>query len=103
MKFEKINDHRNSTKDELLARIKEFKRRLFNHRSDKTGEQVVDTMVTRNIRRQIAQIYTVIREKEIAEGGQSQLKKGPRSKRVNKVKSSPKKFKLKRKLARREK
>ena len=91
------------TKEDLLEEIKTKKRRLFDHRSDKTGEQAVDTMVTQNIRREIARLHTVIREKEIAESGPSKLKKGPRSQRVNKVKSSPVKFKFKRKLARRTK
>nr|WP_293785495.1 50S ribosomal protein L29 [uncultured Aeromicrobium sp.] len=51
--------------DELSAKLKEAKEELFNLRFQNATGQLDNTARLRTVRREIARIYTVIREREL--------------------------------------
>jgi large subunit ribosomal protein L29 len=61
-----IDDLRNLTDDELLGRLKESKEELFNLRFQVATGQLDNNRRLQTVRRDIARIYTVMRERELA-------------------------------------
>jgi large subunit ribosomal protein L29 len=59
-------DLRNLTDDELLGRLKEAKEELFNLRFQVATGQLDNNRRLQTVRRDIARIYTVMRERELA-------------------------------------
>jgi large subunit ribosomal protein L29 len=60
------DDLRNLTDDELLGRLKESKEELFNLRFQVATGQLDNNRRLQTVRRDIARIYTVMRERELA-------------------------------------
>ncbi len=65
----KINDIKTLTVSELNAKLKELNSELFNLRFSHATRALANPMAIHNIKKDIARVKTVIREKEIAEGG----------------------------------
>lgn len=63
----KIEDVRNFTLDQLEDEIIKLKREQFNLRFQKATAQLTNTARVREVRRTIARIKTVEREKRVAE------------------------------------
>lgn len=63
----KIEDVRNFTLDQLEDELIKLKREQFNLRFQKATSQLNNTARVREVRRTIAQIKTVEREKRVAE------------------------------------
>jgi large subunit ribosomal protein L29 len=57
------------TEDELLGRLRESKDELFNLRFQVATGQLDNNRRLQTVRRDIARIYTVMRERELAAGG----------------------------------
>ena len=60
-------DIRNMTKEELDSKLKEERQALFNLKFQATIGQVENRLKLRTVRRDIARILTIMREKEIKE------------------------------------
>jgi len=58
-------DFRNMTKEELDSKLKEERHALFNLKFQATIGQVENRLKLRTVRRDIARILTILREKEI--------------------------------------
>ena len=54
---------------ELNAKVKELNMQLFNLRFSNASRNLASPVQIRNIKREIARVKTVIREKELANGG----------------------------------
>lgn len=65
----KINDIKTLTVAELNAKLKELNSELFNLRFSHATRSLANPMAIHNVKKDIARVKTVIREKEIAEGG----------------------------------
>jgi large subunit ribosomal protein L29 len=68
----KISDMRNLTNAELVKRLDDAKEEAFNLRFQQASGQLEDTNRLRTLRRDIARIHTIVREREIQaekEGG----------------------------------
>lgn len=68
----KISDLRNLTNDELVKRLDDAKEEAFNLRFQQASGQLEDTNRLRTLRRDIARIHTIVRERELQaekEGG----------------------------------
>ncbi len=65
----KINEIKTLTVSELNAKLKELNSELFNLRFSHATRSLANPMAIHNIKKDIARVKTVIREKEIAEGG----------------------------------
>ena len=65
----KINEIKTLTVSELNAKLKELNSELFNLRFSHATRTLANPMAIHNIKKDIARVKTVIREKEIAEGG----------------------------------
>lgn len=65
MKARDLKDTRNNSSEELQAKLLDLKKELFNLRFQLTTGQLENPMRIREVKRSIAQIKTVIREKEI--------------------------------------
>lgn len=63
----KTNEIKSLSIDELNAKVKELNNELFNLRFSHATRNLANPLAIRNIRREIARVKTVIREKEIAE------------------------------------
>jgi len=63
----KIEDIRNLTLDQLEDELLKLKREQFNLRFQKAASQLSNTARVREVRRTIARIKTVEREKRVAE------------------------------------
>jgi len=61
----KVNEIRDLTLDEQLQKIKDLKEELFNLRFQLATGQLDNPMRIRQLKRSIAQINTIIREKEL--------------------------------------
>jgi large subunit ribosomal protein L29 len=61
-----IEELRNLTDDELLTRLRESKEELFNLRFQVATGQLDNNRRLQTVRRNIARIYTVMRERELA-------------------------------------
>ncbi len=60
-------DLRNLSEDELLLRLRESKQELFNLRFQNATGQLDNNRRLHTVRKDIARIYTVMRERELAE------------------------------------
>jgi large subunit ribosomal protein L29 len=64
----KAEQYREMNDDELVSRLDELKRHLFDLRSQAVTEKLENSKAATNVRRDIARINTVMREKEIKTG-----------------------------------
>lgn len=64
-----IRDLRQLPDDRLLDELEDLKEALFNLRFQKSFGQLEDPNALRNAKRDVARILTVIRERQIAAGG----------------------------------
>jgi large subunit ribosomal protein L29 len=58
-------DLRELTEDELIERLRESKEELFNLRFQMATGQLTNNRRLRVVRREIARVYTVLREREL--------------------------------------
>lgn len=65
----KINEIKTLSMAELNAKVKELNMQLFNLRFSNASRNLASPVQIRNIKREIARVKTVIREKELANGG----------------------------------
>lgn len=65
----KINEIKTLSASELNARLRELNMELFNLRFSNASRNLASPVQIRNVKREIARVKTVIREKEMAEGG----------------------------------
>ncbi|HCY53112.1 MAG TPA: 50S ribosomal protein L29 [Kandleria vitulina] len=63
----KVADIRNIETTELLKKVEEFKKELFSLRFQQATGQLENTARIREVRKSIAKIKTVIRERELSE------------------------------------
>ncbi len=61
----KVQDIRNIETQELLNKVEEFKKELFELRFQQATGQLENTARVRQVRKSIARIKTVIREREL--------------------------------------
>lgn len=61
----KINELKEQTKEELEAKLLEIKKTLFNLKFQKATGQLENPVKIRNLRKDIARIETLLREKEL--------------------------------------
>ena len=64
----KANEVRDMTEAELNAKLKDLKSELFNLRFQHATNQLDNPMRLVSIRKDIARVKTILREKEIVEG-----------------------------------
>ena len=62
----KISEIKSLTQGELNARLKELNMELFNLRFSNASRNLANPVQIRNVKREIARVKTVIREKELA-------------------------------------
>ena len=62
----KINEIKSLNSTELNARLKELNMELFNLRFSNASRNLANPVQIRNVKREIARVKTVIREKELA-------------------------------------
>lgn len=65
----KINEIKTLSASELNARLRELNMELFNLRFSNASRNLASPVQIRNVKREIARVKTVIREKQIAETG----------------------------------
>lgn len=63
----KVNEIRNLTTEEIVAKIKEAKEELFNLRFQQATGNLEKPSRIRDLRHQVARLKTVLRERELAE------------------------------------
>ena len=63
----KVNEIRNLTTEEIVAKIKESKEELFNLRFQQATGNLEKPSRIRDLRHQVARLKTVLRERELAE------------------------------------
>jgi len=51
--------------DELALRLEELERRLFEIRAQSVTEKIADSCAKRNVRRDIARVKTIMRERQL--------------------------------------
>lgn len=64
----KINEIKTLSVEQLNARLKELNSELFNLRFSHATRNLANPMQIHNVKKEIARVKTVLREKEIAEG-----------------------------------
>jgi large subunit ribosomal protein L29 len=80
----KINELKEQTKEELETKLGEIKKTLFNLKFQKATGQLESPVKIRNLRKDIARIETLLREKELNKKNTGDIKKT--SKNVKKIK-----------------
>ena len=65
----KINEIKTLTPVELNARLKELNMELFNLRFSNASRNLASPVQIRNVKREIARVKTVLREKQLAANG----------------------------------
>ena len=60
-----VQDIRNTETQELLNKVEEYKKELFSLRFQKATGQLENTARMRTVRKNIAKIKTIIREREL--------------------------------------
>lgn len=66
----KLSELRDMTIDEIRAKIESLHQELFEARFKKATHQLDDTAVFRRLKLQIAQLNTILREKELKSQGE---------------------------------
>lgn len=66
MKSVKLSELTALSNTELLGRIDDYHKELFNLRFQKAQGQLSDTNVSKSVRRTIARIKTIMRQRELA-------------------------------------
>ena len=67
----KVNEIRNLTTDEIIAKIKESKEELFNLRFQQATGNLDKPSKIKELRHTVARLKTVLREREIEEQGKA--------------------------------
>ncbi len=67
----KVNEIRNLTTDEIIAKIKETKEELFNLRFQQATGNLDKPSKIKDLRHTVARLKTVLREREIEEQGKA--------------------------------
>lgn len=82
----KVSDIREQTTEELEAKLNDIKKNLFNLKFQKAIGQLENTQAIGNLKRDIARVGTLIREKELGINQQIKAKKksGKKSKAAEK-------------------
>ena len=60
-----INEIRKMSKEDIIKKIKEDKEELFRHRMAQSSGTLEKPVVLRNLRREIARLKTILKEKEM--------------------------------------
>ena len=85
----KASDIREQTAEELETRLNDIKKNLFNLKFQKAIGQLENTQAIRNLRKDIALVETLLREKELGLNKELKPKKpGSRKKRTAAAKKS---------------
>jgi len=63
----KAQQYREMSGDELAGRLEELQRRIFDLRAQAVTEKLENTRAMRNVRRDMARIKTILREKQLSE------------------------------------
>ncbi len=79
----KVSDIREQTTEELEAKLNDIKKNLFNLKFQKAIGQLENTQAIGNLKRDIARVGTLIREKEL--GINQQIKAKKKSGKKNKA------------------
>jgi large subunit ribosomal protein L29 len=82
----KIDDARAMTNDEIEDKILELKKEQFNLRFQKATGQLANTARVRIVRRDIAQLMTIVREKKLGKAGSAATASGAKAKPKTKAK-----------------
>ncbi|HUT30296.1 MAG TPA: 50S ribosomal protein L29 [Sedimentisphaerales bacterium] len=64
----KVQQYREMSPDELVSKLEELQRHLFELRAQAVTEKLENSKALTNVKRDIARIKTVMRENEIAAG-----------------------------------
>ena len=67
----KVNEIRNLTTDEIIAKIKESKEELFNLRFQQATGNLDKPSKIKDLRHTVARLKTVLRERELEEAGKA--------------------------------
>jgi len=67
----KVNEIRNLTTDEIIAKIKESKEELFNLRFQQATGNLDKPSKIKELRHTVARLKTVLRERELEEQGKA--------------------------------
>ncbi len=67
----KVNEIRNLTTDEIVAKIKETKEELFNLRFQQATGNLDKPSKIKDLRHTVARLKTVLRERELEEKGKA--------------------------------
>ena len=86
----KIGDARAMTNDEIEDKILELKKEQFNLRFQKATGQLANTARVRIVRRDIAQLMTIAREKKLGKAGPTPTAKASGAKAKPKTKAKAK-------------
>lgn len=62
----KAQDYRQMSPDELESKLEELERHLFDLRAQAVTEKLENSNAVKNVKRDVARIKTVIRERELA-------------------------------------
>ena len=100
MKGVRAKDLRGNDPAELLSTVRKLEEDLFKHRLKKNTNQLENTMLIRNTRRDIARVNTVLAERARAGGAApavppAETGEAPAAEAVEKSKRAPKKPKTK--------
>ena len=68
----KVNEIRNLTTDEIVAKIKESKEELFNLRFQQATGNLDKPSKIKELRHTVARLKTVLRERELEEAGKAE-------------------------------
>ena len=68
----KVNEIRNLTTDEIVAKIKETKEELFNLRFQQATGNLDKPSKIKELRHTVARLKTVLRERELEEQGKAE-------------------------------
>lgn len=87
----KIKEIREQTKEELEAKLLEIKKSLFNLKFQKATGQLENPVKIRNLRKDIARIETLLKEKELNKKDMSNIEKiNKKDKKIRTKKASAK-------------
>jgi large subunit ribosomal protein L29 len=76
----KVVELKEQTREELETKLLEAKKSLFNLKFQKSTGQLENPLRIRNLRKDIARIKTVLREKELKEEAGQEIKKESKKK-----------------------